>query len=239
MVQLMAKLGMGRLPVLTDLALSVMPVGNAGSSALGAAAGPRRPAAAQGPRTVRRRHRQRGLVCPRTGLAKASRAGGYWSFVQPVRRRGRRRPPGAAARARQAGALSPPPAAGPGALSPPTVGLAKLVVLIVDCTLIADAGCAALISALDSGALPALEHLTLGDTRDSPTSPTAVAAVGAALANQVSVLRAKGARGPPGRKRKRPSLYTPSQRRPSSQSHARWLAPQTSVTPKPRFGRSW
>jgi len=54
--------------------------------------------------------------------------------------------PGAAARARQAGALSPPPAAGPGALSPPTVGLAKLVVLIVDCTLIADAGCAALIS---------------------------------------------------------------------------------------------
>ena len=33
MVQLMAKLGMGRLPVLTDLALSVMPVGNAGSSA--------------------------------------------------------------------------------------------------------------------------------------------------------------------------------------------------------------
>lgn len=30
MVQLMAKLGMGRLPVLTDLALSVMPVGNAG-----------------------------------------------------------------------------------------------------------------------------------------------------------------------------------------------------------------
>ena len=135
-------------------------------------------------------------MCPRAGLAKASRAGGYWSFVQPVRRRGRRRPPGAAARARQAGALSPPPAAGPGALSPSTVGLAKLVVLIVDCTLIADAGCAALISALDSGALPALEHLTLGDTRDSPTSPTAVAAVGAALANQVSVLRAKGARAP-------------------------------------------
>lgn len=103
MVQLMAKLGMGRLPVLTDLALSVMPVGNAGSSALGAAAGPRRPAAAQGPRTVRRRHRQRGLVCPRAGLAKASRAGGYWSFVQPVRRRGRRRPPSC---------LAPPPARG-------------------------------------------------------------------------------------------------------------------------------
>ena len=63
MVQLMAKLGMGRLPVLTDLALSVMPVGNAGSSALGAAAGPRRPAAAQGPRTVRRRHRHNAGLC--------------------------------------------------------------------------------------------------------------------------------------------------------------------------------
>ena len=52
----------------------------------------------------------------------------------------------------------PPPA---GALPPPTGVLTKLKWLDLGYTEINDAGCAALTSALDRGALPALEMLTL------------------------------------------------------------------------------
>ena len=52
----------------------------------------------------------------------------------------------------------PPPA---GASPPPTGVLTKLKLLYLGCTKVADAGCAALASALDSGALPALERLYL------------------------------------------------------------------------------
>ena len=58
---------------------------------------------------------------------------------------------------------------------PPTGVLAKLKELCLNCTQITDAGCAALAVALDSGALPALEHLGLKDT---PASAAAMAAVG-------------------------------------------------------------
>ena len=59
--------------------------------------GPRRPAAAQAPRSVQRRHRRRGSGGPRAGLAAAACAGDAWARWQPVRRRGPRRPRGAAA----------------------------------------------------------------------------------------------------------------------------------------------
>ena len=63
----------------------------------------------------------------------------------------------------------PPPAGAPpppaGAPPPPTGGLKKLKVLNLSRTQITDAGCAALVAALDSGALPALETLWLGCLR--------------------------------------------------------------------------
>ena len=63
--------------------------------------------------------------------------------------------------------MAPPPAAGaPPEGAPPTTagGLTKLKVLNLRCTQITDAGCAALAAALDSCALPPLEHLDLDAT---------------------------------------------------------------------------
>ena len=74
--------------------------------------------------------------------------------------------------------MAPPPPAG----APPTTtgGLAKLKMLLLNATQITDAGCATLAAALDSGALPALEHLYLLGT---PASAAAMAAVYATRAN--------------------------------------------------------
>ena len=68
--------------------------------------------------------------------------------------------------------VAPPPPAG--ALPPPAGVLTKLQRLDLRHTQITDAGCAALVAALDSGALPALETL---DLRDTPASAVAKAAV--------------------------------------------------------------
>ena len=70
----------------------------------------------------------------------------------------------------------PPPA---GTLPLPTGGLAKLERLNLDYTKITDAGCTALASALDNGALPALEFLSLVGI---PASAAAKEAVHVALA---------------------------------------------------------
>ena len=75
-------------------------------------------------------------------------------------------------------ALVAPPAAAD-ARSPPAGGLKKLFELNLRRTQVADAGCAALASALDSGALPALEILKLADLH---LTIAAEAAVHAALA---------------------------------------------------------
>ena len=56
--------------------------------------------------------------------------------------------------------VAPPPAGTP---PPPAGGLKQLKWLDLPSTRITDAGCAALAAALDSGALPALEHLLHGD----------------------------------------------------------------------------
>jgi hypothetical protein len=55
--------------------------------------------------------------------------------------------------------VAPPPPAG--APPPPTGGLTKLKWLDLGRAQITDAGCGTLAAALDSGALPALEHLYL------------------------------------------------------------------------------
>ena len=84
--------------------------------------------------------------------------------------------------------VAPPPPAG----TPPrpTGGLKKLKVLALWDTQINDAGCAALVAALHSGALPALEQLDLqcdgdgifGDGDGIPASDAAIEQVGEALA---------------------------------------------------------
>ena len=76
-------------------------------------------------------------------------------------------------RATLAAFVAPPPPAG----APTTTagGLAKLKWLNLCHTQITDAGCAALAAALNSGALPALEHLFL------ERAPSSVAAFASAL----------------------------------------------------------
>ena len=64
--------------------------------------------------------------------------------------------------------MAPPPPAGTPPL--PTAGLKNLRALYLDRTKITDAGCVALIAALDSGTLPALETLSLDG---SPASSAA------------------------------------------------------------------
>eukprot|EP00964_Phaeocystis_antarctica_P051409 scaffold29987_cov47-Phaeocystis_antarctica.AAC.2 len=73
--------------------------------------------------------------------------------------------------------VAPPPPAG--TLPLPAGGLAKLQRLNLDNTEVTDAGCAALASALDNGALPTLELLSLDGI---PASVAAKKAVRVALA---------------------------------------------------------
>ena len=82
----------------------------------------------------------------------------------------------------------PPPAAG--TPPPPAGGLKKLKVLCVSHTNVTDAGCATLVAALDSGALPALEQL---DFDRIPASAAAIEAVYAAMARSMHRSRARAA----------------------------------------------
>ena len=59
-------------------------------------------------------------------------------------------------------------------LPPPTGVLAKLKTLRLNSTQITDAGCAALVAALDSGALPALNGLSLDGIPASAAAKGAV-----------------------------------------------------------------
>ena len=65
----------------------------------------------------------------------------------------------------------PPPAGTP---PRPAGGLKKLKLLDLDRTQLSEAGCATLVAALDSGALPALEVLELVDIPASDDAYTAV-----------------------------------------------------------------
>ena len=78
--------------------------------------------------------------------------------------------------------VAPPPLAG--ALSPPAGGLKKLKKLYLSYTKVTDAGCATLAFALDSGALPALNHLNLYEI---PASAAAKATVNEARAGVIVV----------------------------------------------------
>ena len=148
--RLAEKLGAAALPAVTCLGLGDMHVGDAGASALAAALG-----RGAMPRLKR-------LALHDTAIGDA----GLVALAPALRRRPALEyldldgnpfgDDGLAA------FVAPPlPVRPAGAPPPPTGRLAKLKVLSLTNTKVADSGCAALAAALDSGALPALERLNL------------------------------------------------------------------------------
>jgi len=169
--RLVEKLGAGALPAVTFLGLSNMHVGDAGASAFAAALG----------RGALPRLKILGLING-TAIGDA----GLVALAPALRRR-----PALEVLTLSGNpfgdqgltALVAPPPPPAGALPPPTGGLAKLKALYLERTQVTDAGCAALASALDSGALPGLEFIQL---RRIPASAVAEAAVQEALKRTAS-----------------------------------------------------
>jgi len=159
--RLAEKLGAGALPAVTLLSLFCTHVSDAGASALAAALG-------RGALP-----RLKTLMLPNTAIGDA----GLVALAPALRRR-----PALEhlhLRSNQFGdeglaALVAPPPQPAGAPPTTTGGLTKLKTLELGFTQIAEAGCAALASALESGALQALEHLFL---EGIPASDAAKAAV--------------------------------------------------------------
>ena len=172
MQRLMAGLGVGAMPALATLEISCLPVGDTGAaSALAAAL-------------------DRGAL-PRLKLLDLGNAGigdaGLVALAPALRRRPALEelrlwgnPLGDEGLAALVAPL--PPA---GAPPPPTRGLTKLKVLSLSYTQITDAGCVALASALESGALPALKNLFL---RGIPASAAAKVTVQVAVGRDCMVL---------------------------------------------------
>ena len=164
------KLGAGALPAVTLLRLGDMHVGDAGASALSAALG--RGALSR----LKHLHLHRaaigdaGLVALAPALRRLPALECLDLYDNPLGDEG------------LAALLAPPPPAGAPPPPPTTGGLAKLKVLWLGKTQITDAGCATLAAARDSGALPALDHLSL-ILAGIPASAAAKAAVYAARAN--------------------------------------------------------
>ena len=158
--QLAVGLGAGALPAVITLITSCMHVGDAGASALGAALG----------RGALPRLKSLTLQAAAIGDAGlVALAPALWG-LPALEELGLQHNPlsdeGLAA------LVAPPPPAG--ALPSPTCVLTKLKQLHLYNTQVTDAGCATLVSALHSGALPALEWLQLGRT---PASAAAKAFV--------------------------------------------------------------
>jgi len=147
--RLAEKLGAGALPAVTWLDLNDTHVGDAGASALAAALGrgalPRLKKLYLGDTALG----DAGLVALAPALRRLPALELLDFYDNPLGDDG------------LAALVAPPPAAG--APPPPTGGLAQLRTLDLIGTQINDAGCAALASALESGALPALEGLNLYD----------------------------------------------------------------------------
>ena len=153
-------LGAGALPALTSLNLNSTHVGDAGALALAAAMG-------RGALP-----RLKTLYVNYTSIGDV----GLVALAPGLRRRPMECIDFAGSKFGDEGiaALVAPPPPPAGASPPPTGVLTKLKLLYLGCTKVADAGCAALASALESGALPALERLYLDNT---PASAAARATV--------------------------------------------------------------
>ena len=158
-------LGAGALPAVTSFALANMHVGDAGATALAAALGrgalPRLKILILCDAAIG----NAGLVALAPALRRLPALEHLDLEGNPLGDEG------------LAAFVAPPPPAG--ALPPPAGGLKKLKVLYLDYTQITDAGCAAIVAALDSGALPALVTLNLDNTQ---TSAAALDGVREALA---------------------------------------------------------
>ena len=167
----------GALPAVTNLDIGFMHVGDAGASALAAAldrgALPRLESLALMNAAIG----DAALVALAPALRRRPELDTICLFDNPLGDEG------------LAALLAPPPPAG--ALPLPTGGLKKLKVLNLDYTQVSDAGCAALAAALDSGALPALEHLQLAGIT---ASAAAIDAVREALARSRAVAIASAER---------------------------------------------
>ena len=158
--RLAAGLGAGALPVVFNFFLHNLHMGDAGASALAAALG-------------RGALQRLSVIC----LSKAAITDAGMVALAPALRRLpaldhldlERNPIGDEG---LAALVAPPPPAG--ALPPPTGGLARLNGLELSFLQITDAGCAALAATLDSGALPALNHLNLEATIASAAAKAAV-----------------------------------------------------------------
>ena len=160
--RLAAGLGAGALPSVTMLVLDGMRMGYAGASALAAALGrgalPRLEILSLNGADIG----DAGLVALAPALRRCPVLQSLNLFRNPFGDAG------------LAALVAPPLPAG--ALPPPTGGLKKLEKLYLSYTQVSDAGCATLASALDSGALPALEvgHLCLEGSHASAAGEAAV-----------------------------------------------------------------
>ena len=159
-------LGAGALPAVEFICLGGMHVGDAGASALTAALGRGALPRLMSLTLMEAAIGDAGLVALAPTLRRLPALAELTFYGNPLGDDG-------------LDALVAPPPPPAGALPPPTGGLKKLKMLELDYTQVSDAGLAALASALDSSALPALEKLTLEGT---PASDTAKGAVYAALA---------------------------------------------------------
>ena len=162
--RLVAGLGAGALPSVTELYIGSIHVGNTGASALAAAlvrgALPRLEWLSLSSTTIG----DAGLVALAPALRRLPALESLILWGNPFGNEG------------LVALVAPPP---PADAPPPTTrGLTKLSKLDLDYTQVSDAGCAALAAALDSGALPALEMLSLDAI---PASDAAQAAVQKAL----------------------------------------------------------
>jgi len=148
------------LPALESLDLSRTPVGDAGASALAAALGQGALPRLKDLNLADTAIGDAGLVALAPALRRLPALDQLYFQGVPFGDEG------------LAALVAPPPPAG--APPPTTEGLAKLKQLSLTHTQITNAGCAALASALDSGALPALERLYLLGTRASAAAKATV-----------------------------------------------------------------
>ena len=157
--------GVGALPVVANLALDNVCVGDAGASALAAAldrgALPRLTTLS----LVNAAIGDAALAALAPALRRLPALDNLCLYINPLGDEG------------LAALVAPPPAGTP---PPPAGGLKKLEWLDLEGTQVSDAGCASLVAALDRGALPDLETVGLDGT---PASGTAEEAVREAMAS--------------------------------------------------------
>jgi hypothetical protein len=143
--RLAERLGAGALPALSVLSLARVPVGDAGASALAAALGRGALPRLKALDLITAGIGDAGLVALAPALRRRPALEWLALIVNPFGDEG-------------LAALVAPPPPPAGAPPPPAGGLARLKSLFLRSTKVTDAGCAALVAALDSGALPALEY---------------------------------------------------------------------------------